>query len=54
MTLPRRIFESLKFESDPRVTAASAMLVGLSIAILLCFSMLRRWTQATASPSRKA
>jgi putative spermidine/putrescine transport system permease protein len=33
-TLPKLMYDSIVFESDPRVTAASAVLVGISLAVL--------------------
>lgn len=33
-TLPKLMYDSIVFESDPRVTAASAVLVGITLAVL--------------------
>jgi putative spermidine/putrescine transport system permease protein len=49
MTLPRKIFESLRVESDPRATAASALLVGISLIAMVAFQLLRRWTVEISS-----
>jgi ABC-type spermidine/putrescine transport system permease subunit II len=33
-TLPKLMYDSIVFESDPRVTAASAVLVGITLTVL--------------------
>src|SRR5262245_60476630 len=44
VTLPRKMYESIKFDTDPTITAASSVLIGLTIAILLACEILRRQT----------
>jgi putative spermidine/putrescine transport system permease protein len=44
VTLPRKMYESIKFDTDPTITAASSVLIGLTIAILLVCEILRRQT----------
>jgi putative spermidine/putrescine transport system permease protein len=40
-TLPKQMYDSIVFDSDPRVTAASAVLVGLTVVVLLLLHWLR-------------
>lgn len=40
-TLPKQLYDSILHDSDPRVTAASAVLVALSIVVLLMLHLLR-------------
>jgi putative spermidine/putrescine transport system permease protein len=42
VTLPKRMWESLRIETDPTVAAVSSLLIGMSIAILLSVELLRR------------
>ena len=41
-TLPKKIWESVKFELDPSLTAASTILIVVSIAALLLVEVTRR------------
>ncbi len=55
MTLPRKIYDSIRLESDPRVTAASALLVGISLLFLIGFQFLRgRMASPSASSASQA
>ena len=40
-TLPKLMYDSILMESDPRVTAASAVLVGTTIVVLLVMHLIR-------------
>lgn len=42
VTLPKKMYESVRFDTDPTITAASAVLVGLTIVILLICEAFRR------------
>jgi putative spermidine/putrescine transport system permease protein len=41
-TLPRKIWESVKFELDPTLTAVSTVLIAVSVAALLVTTLARR------------
>jgi ABC-type spermidine/putrescine transport system permease subunit II len=41
-TLPKRMYDSIRVETDPRVNAAAALLVGLSLVFLVLFQLIRR------------
>jgi putative spermidine/putrescine transport system permease protein len=47
MTLPKRMYDSIRVETDPRVNAAAALLVGLSLIFLICFQLVRRRSPAS-------
>jgi putative spermidine/putrescine transport system permease protein len=51
VTLPRKMYESIKFDTDPTITAASSVLIGLTITILLVCEVLRRQTTAIKMPA---
>lgn len=51
VTLPKKMWESVRIESDPTVAAVSSLLIGMSIAILLSVELLRRRGAAVAMES---
>lgn len=53
VTLPRRMWEGIRFEIDPTIAAVSTILVAFSGALLLTAELLRRRTERlrTASPT---
>jgi putative spermidine/putrescine transport system permease protein len=42
VTLPKKMYESVRFDTDPTITAASAVLIGLTLAVLLVCMLLQR------------
>lgn len=46
VTLPKKMYESVRFDTDPTITAASAILVGLTLVILLICEAFRRQGRA--------
>ena len=53
VTLPRRMWEGIRFEIDPTIAAVSTILVAFSGALLLTAELLRRRSERlrTASPT---
>jgi putative spermidine/putrescine transport system permease protein len=47
VTLPRRMWDSLRQEIDPTIAAVSTVLITISIVILLCAELLRKRTERT-------
>jgi ABC-type spermidine/putrescine transport system permease subunit II len=41
-TLPKRMWESIRFEIDPTLTAISSLLTGLAVIVLVAVELLRR------------
>lgn len=53
VTLPKKMYESIRFDTDPTITAASAVLVGLTIIVLgLCELFRRRATPGTLTTTK--
>jgi ABC-type spermidine/putrescine transport system permease subunit II len=48
-TLPKRMWESIRFEIDPTLTAISSLLTGLAVIVLVAVELLRR-TSAVDRP----
>jgi putative spermidine/putrescine transport system permease protein len=48
-TLPKRIWEAVKFELDPSLTAISALLIAVSILALLIAEFGRRKSSTTSN-----
>ena len=49
ITLPRRMWDELRFEIDPTIAAVSTLLVALTLALFLASEALRRrgeWLRA--------
>jgi putative spermidine/putrescine transport system permease protein len=53
VTLPRRMWEGIRFEIDPTIAAVSTILVAFSVVLLLTAELLRRRSERlrTASPN---
>jgi putative spermidine/putrescine transport system permease protein len=53
VTLPRRMWEGIRFEIDPTIAAVSTILVAFTGALLLTAELLRRRSERlrTASPT---
>lgn len=49
VTLPKKMYESVRFDTDPTITAASAVLVGLTLIVLLLCEAVRRHGRTTAT-----
>lgn len=45
VTLPRRMWDQLRFELDPTIAAASSLLIVATVALMLTSEMLRRRTE---------
>jgi putative spermidine/putrescine transport system permease protein len=50
-TLPKKIWESVKFELDPSLTAVSTILIAVSVAALLVTALTKRAASAQAARS---
>jgi len=48
VTLPKKMWESIRIETDPTVAAVSSFLIGLSVIILVLIEMLRSWSEKRA------
>jgi putative spermidine/putrescine transport system permease protein len=48
VTLPKKMYESVRFDTDPTITAASAVLIGLTVVVLLICTVLQRRAGARA------
>ncbi len=48
VTLPKKMYESVRFDTDPTITAASAVLVGLTVVVLALCEAVRRHSGAGA------
>lgn len=46
VTLPKKMYESVRFDTDPTITAASAVLVGLTLIVLVACELFRRVADA--------
>lgn len=46
VTLPKKMYESVRFDTDPTITAASAVLVGFTFVVLLACELFRRRASA--------
>lgn len=42
VTLPKKMYESIRFDTDPTITAASAVLIAFTLAVLTACELLRR------------
>jgi putative spermidine/putrescine transport system permease protein len=42
VTLPKKMYESIRFDTDPTITAASAVLIALTVVILILCEIFRR------------
>lgn len=52
-TLPRRMFESIRLDSDPVIAVVSTLIMGFVVLVFLGVSLLRRWGPSrlqTATP----
>jgi putative spermidine/putrescine transport system permease protein len=45
MTLPRRIWDGIRFELNPTIAAVSTILIGVSAVVMLLSEVLKRWLQ---------
>jgi ABC-type spermidine/putrescine transport system permease subunit II len=45
-TLPRKMWEGIRFELNPTIAAVSTLLIGISSSIMIVAAMLRRWRRA--------
>jgi putative spermidine/putrescine transport system permease protein len=52
-TLPKRIWEAVKFELDPSLTAVSTLLIALTVAALAVAELSRRARQPAATGELK-
>ena len=53
-TLPRRIWEGIRFDLNPTIAAVATLLVSLSAVVLLSSEFLRRWLKRTSGGSERS
>jgi putative spermidine/putrescine transport system permease protein len=54
MTLPRRLWDGIRFELNPTIAAVSTLLVAVSALVMLLSEVLKRWLQRRSGLSTPA